>query len=379
MASSIDLDISFQAYMSSYSASIGNPRILSTHDNDSTPNVASQRSLAVEFALLLESLGVPGPCTFLGINETTRFIGAGAQFSVRAGEVVFDEEFDDAGSPDFFTAAAKMPKFLLSNEVPLDLSDPEASRQLRHVVLEVMALHHDRLRGHPNIVELVGWGFDSSNWHAPPVLILELADGDLGTALRDGHISGEEQRVELLSGIANGLDAIHAVGLVHGDLKPENVLVFRHRDKWVAKLSDFAGGASSFRGAGLAGRGTVGWRAPELRQYHEQGAELSEAYLGAIDVYAYGLMSWAIFCGYVDAPPYSEDSMSSKIARDDLEKHRNTISSSLFNSIVHIIPAMMSQNAEERPRKLSNCFHETQLTAINGILELVIPGNLSMT
>jgi predicted enzyme related to lactoylglutathione lyase len=60
---------------------------------------------------------------------------------------------------------------------------------------------------------------------------------------------------------ARGLAAVHAAGIVHGDVKPENVLV--GRDGRV-RVSDF--GLASAVDDGLVGAGTPGYFAPERRQ-----------------------------------------------------------------------------------------------------------------
>lgn len=111
--------------------------------------------LVVDFSILLEALNVPGPCYLV---EPPAFIGSGAQFNVSKGVMGFfdDSETSSIQSPPLSTVATKKPKFMLDSQRKFDLSDPNAHRQLREILVEVMALYHPRLRRHPNIVNLVG-------------------------------------------------------------------------------------------------------------------------------------------------------------------------------------------------------------------------------
>jgi serine/threonine protein kinase len=60
------------------------------------------------------------------------------------------------------------------------------------------------------------------------------------------HCSFEVQRALLRTAaeVAKGMDLMHMLGVVHGDLKPANVLLKTHRaDRrgYVAKVADFGG------------------------------------------------------------------------------------------------------------------------------------------
>jgi alkyl hydroperoxide reductase subunit AhpC/predicted Ser/Thr protein kinase len=69
-----------------------------------------------------------------------------------------------------------------------------------------------------------------------PVIVMELVEGRPLNALLAEGLLPRETANRLASQIASGLAAAHAAGVVHGDLKPANILV---RDDGVAKLMDF--------------------------------------------------------------------------------------------------------------------------------------------
>jgi serine/threonine protein kinase len=119
----------------------------------------------------------------------------------------------------------------------------------------------------------------------------------------------------LLKSVAHSLKILHDLHIVHGDLKPDNVLVKRTELGYTSKLIDFD---SSY----LAGRppaateivGTINYYSPELLGYiQEDGVEPSE--LGtASDVFALGLIYSEFLTGKVPAfdPAYGEPSVAAR-------------------------------------------------------------------
>lgn len=109
-----------------------------------------------------------------------------------------------------------------------------------------------------------------------------------------------KQRLVLLKSVAHSLKILHDLHIVHGDLKPDNVLIKRTELGYTSKLIDFDN-------AYVAGRppaateivGTINYYSPELLAYiQEEGGD--PAGLGtASDVFALGLIYSEFLTGRV--------------------------------------------------------------------------------
>ena len=81
----------------------------------------------------------------------------------------------------------------------------------------------------------------------------------VGRALSDYHEYGLEQVLTIFQQVCLGLESTHAVGYVHADLKPQNILVGENLD---VKLIDF-GFAAPIGTSLTSAKGTFGYLAPE--------------------------------------------------------------------------------------------------------------------
>jgi len=109
---------------------------------------------------------------------------------------------------------------------------------------------------HRNIVHIYTFG----QMLEQPFIVMELVDGiRLDEVLQADVSTDEEGWLGLMEQICNALIAAQSAGLVHGDIKPANILM---NEKGVAKLSDF--GIARFQGE-LSDRilGTPLYIAPE--------------------------------------------------------------------------------------------------------------------
>ncbi|KAJ4107868.1 hypothetical protein NW760_008714 [Fusarium oxysporum] len=203
--------------------------------------------------------------------------------------------------------------------IALGQSQHEAHSQkysglLKSLLREMRVMNHPWCKAHPNFVELLGISWDAvtsdggiSSYR--PAMIVELADPTT-PQLRDLVKSSrypldlKDQRMmfDLLTDVAEGVTMLHAMKIVHGDLKPDNILLFRTKDRLVAKLSDF-GFCSPFTDIEYKIGGTPYWNAPECMP---DAPEELRAFRKTItrDLYSFGLvMAYSLF----SILPYDEE------------------------------------------------------------------------
>src|SRR6185503_5877550 len=106
------------------------------------------------------------------------------------------------------------------------LTDTEGRRRFVREAQTASSLNHPHILTVHDIGEIDGREY----------LVTELVDG--GT-LKDWAAGGKrswQEIVELVIGVADALAAAHAAGIVHRDIKPDNILVARNG---YAKVADF--------------------------------------------------------------------------------------------------------------------------------------------
>jgi serine/threonine protein kinase len=169
-------------------------------------------------------------------------------------------------------------------------------RQLYSLHLELRVLTDSRIRSHPNIVKLltVFWEEHPDDMgHYWPSLVLENADlGTLSNYFQRGERPSLDVQRYICHGIGSGLEFLHRHGVVHGDVKCDNVLLFRsNHDKEgiMPKLGDFGYAVLDGQNTPLLGRGTHPYKAPELYD-----GEIARSDIVYTDIYSFGLLVWQV-------------------------------------------------------------------------------------
>ncbi|WP_329193206.1 MULTISPECIES: serine/threonine-protein kinase [unclassified Streptomyces] len=180
-----------------------------------------------------------------------------------------------------------------------------APRQARNVVDTARReVELGRRAGHPRLIRLLDSVVLSEPDHplldGALVLVMERAHRSLRDRLRAGPV-GEAEGARLITGICEGLAHLHRTGWVHGDLKPDNILLMADGS---VRLSDF-GLAAELTGT----HGTHGY-APPMGTFDYLPPERWRAPLGehgvqvrpSADIWALGIVIHEVFTG--GTPPF---------------------------------------------------------------------------
>lgn len=124
--------------------------------------------------------------------------------------------------------------------------------------------------------------------------------------LMASHVSPSERWKAFHQG-AQGIRYFHSLGIIHRDLKLENVLVVQLAPLRVV-ITDF-GHATTSKNSRDHRKGTIGYLPPEIIELKERSKDskldpsnptLHWSYKS--DVYSYGLVGLALHCGYLSPP-----------------------------------------------------------------------------
>jgi serine/threonine-protein kinase len=178
---------------------------------------------------------------------------------------------------------------------------------------------------HPHIVQVIDAGEDDDPAHPVPFIVFEYVEGEtLKERIRRMVRLPVSEAIAYAIEIAWGLGTAHERGIVHRDVKPQNVLV---DEEGSAKVTDF-GIARTMEQDGLTadGRvlGTTDYVSPEQALGHQV--------TGQSDIYSLGIVLFEMLTGDVPFHGENQVAVAMKHVREeipDVQQRRPEVSSAL--------------------------------------------------
>ncbi|KAG7112235.1 Fibroblast growth factor receptor 2 like protein [Verticillium longisporum] len=174
-------------------------------------------------------------------------------------------------------------------------SHGQSTYHFADIATELQVLRHPPIKVHDNVIDFMGVMYHYTGDETQdgnrivPALVLEYAAyGNLKEFQISGHANTFQDQIKVALNAASGIQALHRVGMIHGDVKPSNLLVCKNESRgFVVKLADF-GFSLSVDDGRFAGH-TQMYCAPE-----SYDGNFERQYLKQLDVYSFGLTFLAI-------------------------------------------------------------------------------------
>jgi serine/threonine protein kinase len=244
----------------------------------------------------------------------------------------------------------------------LDVKGPQAERAIKRFHREAQIAASVR---HRNIVYISDFGIDDG----APYLVMELLSGvPLSERMVVGEPLGVTTFLRLVEETLQGLSAVHAAGVVHRDMKPENVFLVRDADGTVfPKLLDFGVSRSTERGQGhtITREGVV-MGTPEYVSPEQARGKMADV---RSDIYSIGVVVYEALAGRL---PFQADNPADLIVAvlNTRPPTLSTFRPELGEALSELVAKAIAREPEQRFQSADEMRHAiSSLLASDGSLE----------
>lgn len=295
--------------------------------------VAELKEKAQLEALVANMQRRPGDRTFRGAAPSAPDVGASGQVGhLFAGRYELLSELGKGGMGIVFRARDRE----LDEEVALKVlkgANHGQSSQIDRLRHEIKLA---RVITHPNVVRAFDFGESGGSCfltmeYVPGTTLREVIDARGGLQMIPA--------LQIAKQVCRGLAAVHKAGIVHGDLKPQNVMVMGNG---IAKLMDFGVARTHDHQdhGGVSVAGTPLYMSPE----QAKGADLDER----SDIYSAGVMMYEMFTG---KPPFQAREIAEilQMHLNDAPADPRFLRPDLPPTLAEIILACLAKHRAQRP------------------------------
>ncbi len=221
---------------------------------------------------------------------------------------------------------------------------------------------------HPNILAVLDQGSTDSARGNTAFIVMPMCESDLRSVMRGHAFVPFNSAMAILRQVASAIDYAHTNGLIHGDVKPENILFAAGRaqvflsDFGMSRFFTFTEAVVSARSHPQGG-GTTAYLSPEQVEHNKQTPRS--------DIYSFGAVAFEMLTGGSPIDPAMSPfkQMQAKVQGN----HRNArdLNPGLSDAVAAWLAAALAVAPKERPA--------TALALIAGLESGDLPGVKALT
>ncbi|MEO1266757.1 MAG: serine/threonine-protein kinase, partial [Myxococcota bacterium] len=224
----------------------------------------------------------------------------------------------------------------------------------------------------PHSVQVWDHGIHAHHGNEVPWIAMELLRGEtLRTRLkRYGRLS-PRQTIDILTAILKGLHQAHAQGVIHSDLKPDNIFLTRAGNRYQVKLVDY----------GIATVIPRRWKGPRLHiPNRDRRVVGTPAYMApeqrvpdspttpAIDIYAAGCIAYHMLTGQLPFKANTSRSMATAHVNEPIPRLEGLLASTPIEEFVRKAMAKDPRQRFDSVGHMSNALKQLNPTPHNAWL-----------
>jgi len=271
-----------------------------------------------------------------GISEPTKTIEAPKEElttgSTFAGRYQIIEELGKGGMGKVY----KVLDTRINEKIALKLLKPEIAMDKRTIERFSNELKFARKVRHENVCQM----YDLGEEKGTHFITMEFVPGeDLKSMIRMSGQLGLGTTINIAKQVCEGLASAHKMGVVHRDLKPQNIMIDKEGN---ARIMDF-GIARSITGKGITGAGVMIGTPEYMSPEQVEGKDVDQR----SDIYSLGVILYEMVTGRV---PFEGDTPFTIGVKQKSEEPRNPteLNSQLPEDLSRLILKCMEKQKEKR-------------------------------
>jgi len=258
----------------------------------------------------------------------------------------------------------------IDEEMALKLLKPEIADEMKTIQRFRNELKYARKIAHKNVCRM----YDFNEEQEAPYITMEYVAGeDLKSFIeRSGKLT-EEKAIVIAKDVCEGLAEAHRLGVVHRDLKPQNIMIDKDGN---ARIMDF-GIARSLEAKGITEKGAMIGTPDYMSPEQVEGKETD----GRSDIYSLGIILYEMVAGRV---PFEGDTSLSVALKHKSQKPTNPrklnarISEGMSGLILKCLEKAGSRRYQKAEELLAALEKLEKGTVETGEIEPQIPGFLTV-